>query len=142
MARQFGSYSPLAPLGVTWEEELILTDENDAPIDLTGYSVRAQFREEVPELDPETGEPATDPVFELTTADWYDSAPSWDVFDVVTVTPAEGKIEWALPVDDLWTASPDNFKRKLVWSMILVRDDGYAIPVVQGKATFRPATTV
>jgi hypothetical protein len=64
------------------------------------------------------------------------------VFDVVTVTPAEGKIEWALPVDDLWTASPDNFKRKLVWSMILVRDDGYAIPVVQGKATFRPATTV
>lgn len=142
MARQFGSYSPVVPLGVTWEEELILTDENDAPVDLTAYAVRAQFWEEVPEIDPDTGLPTVDPVFELTTADWYDPAPEWDVFDDVVVTAVEGKIMWAVAVEDLWTASPDNVKRKLVWSLILVKDDGYAIPAVQGATTFLPARTV
>jgi len=27
MARQFGSYSPSVPLGITWEESLVLEDE-------------------------------------------------------------------------------------------------------------------
>lgn len=142
MARQFGIYSPAVPLGVTWEEELILTDEADTPIDLTGFSVRAQLRELVPDVDPETGEATTAPVLELTTSGYYATAPDWPVFDVMTVTALEGKIVWKLPVDDLWTASPDNAKRVLVWSLILEHTDETVIPAVQGKCIFLRATTV
>lgn len=143
MARQFGTYSPVVPLGVTWEEELILTDEDDAPVDLTGYSLVVQLREDVPEIDIDTGEPTTDPVFEITSAAFYDDPPAWPVFAVAAIVAVDGNIKWLLPIEDLWTASPDNAKRKLVWAVVLAKKaDGYAIPCVEGKPTFLSAKTI
>lgn len=43
MARTFGTYSPVVPLGTTWEESLVLEDADGMPIDITGYDVRAQL---------------------------------------------------------------------------------------------------
>jgi hypothetical protein len=144
MARQFGSYSPAVPLGLTWEETLVLTDDAGTAIDLTGYAVRAQLRDEVPVVDDVSGEPLTDPVMELTSAGYYATAPAWPVVEGFSIpTPADGTMLLAVPADDTWTLSPDNAKRKLVWDVRLVNPDtGYAIPVVQGKVTLLPARTV
>lgn len=144
MARQFGSYSPIVPLGVTWEESIELADENGDAIDITGYAVRAQLREAIPEVDPDTGAALAVPVLELTTASYYATAPTWPVFEAFTVpTPTNGTILLTVEAGDTWTGSPDNAKRKLVWDIRLVNPStGYAIPVVLGKVTFTPARTV
>lgn len=143
MARQFGSYSPAVPLGLTWEETIVLEDAGGTPIDLTGYAVRAQLREAVPVID-ETGQPLDVPVIELTTAGYYATMPAWPVVEGFSVpTPTNGTLLLAVPAPDTWVASADNAKRKLVWDVRLVNPDtGYAIPVVQGKVTLLPAVTV
>jgi hypothetical protein len=145
MARTFGSYGPAVPLGVTWEESLQLTDEDGTPIDISGYDVRSQFYvEKAPEADAVTHKALNDPVFELTTPDWYVVAPAWPVFEVWSIpTPTNGTLLFALDVASLWTASPDNTKRKLYWSIVLVNPDTlYAIPVVRGAVTLLPAGTL
>lgn len=142
MARSFGSYSPAVPLGVTWEETLVLEDADGTPIDLTGYAVHAQLRAVVPGRA--SGVATTDPVLELTSADFYATPPSWPVVEGLEIaTPANGTITLSVATADLWTASPDNAKRKLYWSIVLVNPDTtYAIPVVQGKVSFLPARTL
>lgn len=144
MARQFGSYSPAVPLGLTWEESILLEDEDHTPVDLTGYAVRAQLRDAVPVVDDVSGEPIDEPVIELTTAGYYAVMPEWPVVEGFTVpTPANGTLLLAVPAPETWLASADNAKRKLVWDVRLVNPDtGYAIPVVSGKVTFLPAVTV
>lgn len=144
MAREFGAYSPAVPLGVTWEESIGLDDEDGNPIDITGYSAYAQMRSEVPVLDPATGNPTTTPVLELTTVHLHATPPDWPVVEALTIpNPTDGTILLRVDVDDLWTASPDNSKAKLVWSIVLVNTStDYAIPVVQGKVTFLPARSV
>ena len=144
MARTFGEYSPAVPLGVTWEESILIEDEDCNPVDLTGYSIYAQLRETVPVTDPQTGEATTDPVIELTSAEYYATPPDWPAFEALsTPSPTNGTVLVKLDVDDLWQASPDNAKRKLAWSIVLVNvDTGYAIPVVQGKVTLLPARSV
>ena len=142
MARQFGNYSPAVPLGVTWEESLVLEDEAGTPIDLTGYDVRAQLRLAVPAVA--AGVADTDPVLELTTAGYYGTPPAWPVVQGFTVPePTNGTIVLTVPASDTWTISPTNAKRKLVWDMRLVnKATGYAIPVVQGAVSALPARTI
>jgi hypothetical protein len=144
MARQFGSYSPAVPLGITWEESLVLEDETGAAIDLTGYAVRAQLRDAVPVVDADTGAAVTDPMIEVTTPDYYTVLPAWPVVEGFSVpTPANGTILLAVAPADTWTCSPDNAKRKLVWDIRLVNDStGYAIPVVNGKVSMLPGVTI
>lgn len=144
MARQFGQYSPVVPLGVTWEEQLQLLQDDGSPVSLIGYDVIWQFCAAKPDRDADTGLPTTDPEFELTTAGWYSVAPAWPVFEAISIpTPTNGTIQSLLDFGDLWTASPDNSKRKLYMSIVLVNPDTlYAIPVVQGVAVFLQATTV
>ena len=144
MARQFGSYSPAVPLGLTWEETLVLEDEAGTPIDLTGYAVRAQLREAVPVVDPLTGLPLDVPVLEVTTAGYYAVMPAWAVVEGFSVpTPADGTILLAVPAPETWTASADNTKRKLVWDVRLVNPaTDYAVPVVNGKVTLLPGVTI
>lgn len=143
MAREFGTYSPRVPLGVTWEELLELVDVNGDPIDLTGYGLRAQFYEEQPERDDATGIATVAPIAEITSAGIYVTPPAWPVFATATLpTPTEGKMLWAVPVVDLWTFSPDNTRRIYFWALKLVKPDGYAIPIVQGKASFSPVNTI
>jgi hypothetical protein len=144
MARQFGSYSPAVPLGLTWEESLALEDDNGAAIDLTGYAVRAQLRDAVPVVDDVSGQPLTDPVLEITTAVYYSTMPAWTVVQGFSVpTPTNGTILLAVPAPDTWMTSRDNAKRKLVWDVRLVnKTTGYAIPVVSGKVSMLPAVTI
>lgn len=142
MARQFGTYSPSVPLGITWEESLMLDDEVGAPVDLTGYAVRAQLRDAVPVVA--SGVAAADPVLELTTAGYYATPPAWPVVEGFSVpTPANGTILLAVPAAETWTASPTNARRKLVWDVRLVnKTTGYSIPVVQGSVLLLQARTI
>lgn len=144
MARTFGQYSPAVPLGVTWEESILIEDEDCTPVDLTGYSVYAQLRDTAPVTNPQTGAATTAPVIELTSAGYYATPPAWPIFTALSIpTPANGTVMVKLDVDDLWMASPSNAKRKLAWSIVLVNvDTGYAIPVVQGKVTLLPANSI
>ncbi|HSX21510.1 MAG TPA: hypothetical protein VLE97_01895 [Gaiellaceae bacterium] len=144
MARTFGQYSPVVPLGVTWEEQLILEDVNGVAIDLTGYDARAQFYEDVPTRDPDTGIATVPPIAELTTPGVYVSDPGWPFFEALSIpTPADGTILSSLDLANLWTFSTDNAKRKLFWSLLLVNPDtDYAIPVVEGRPVFLPAKTI
>lgn len=144
MARTFGEYSPAVPLGVTWEESILIEDEDCNPIDLAGYSVYAQLRDTVPVTDPVSGAATVAPVLELTSAGYYGAPPPWPAFEALSIpNPTDGTVIVKLDVDDLWKASPSNAKRKLVWSIVLVNvDTGYAIPVVQGKVTLLPANSI
>lgn len=144
MARTFGEYSPAVQLGVTWEESIVIEDETFAAVDLTGYSAYAQLRAVVPATDPVTGDATTDPVLELTTPGYYGTPPAWPTFEALSIpAPTDGTILLRLDVDDLWTASPANAKRKLVWSIVLVNTiTGYAIPVVQGKVIVLQARSI
>lgn len=142
MARQFGDYSPAVPLGITWEESLVLEDETGAAIDLTGYAVRAQLRDAVPVVA--AGVAASDPVLELTTAGYYTTLPAWPVVEGFTVpTPTNGTILLAVSPADTWKASPTNARRKLVWDVRLVNiTTSYSIPVVQGSVLMLQARTI
>lgn len=143
MARQFGSYSPVVPLGVTWEETIVLENEDGVPVDLTGYAVRAQLYVEAPERDPVTGVAIVAPVMEITTADYYATPPAWPVVVGWTVDdPTDGMLKLRIDVADLWTLSPNNEKAKLRWSVLLVDDAGYAIPTVQGAVVLLRAGTL
>lgn len=143
MARTFGGYSPVVPLGVPWEESITLVDENGTAVDLTGYAVRAQLRTAVSLRDADSGAAVDDPVLELTSTGFYDVTPAWPVFEALSIpVPGDGTILAKVETADLWKASPTNEKRKLAWSIVLVdKDTQYAIPVVQGKVCFLPATT-
>lgn len=139
MARQFGDYSPEVPLGVTWEEPLWMSDERGQPVDLTGLHVRAQLRAELP-----IGASPADPILEITTAGYYDTAPAWPVFEAFTVPePEAGQILLSFdPADFAALVSPTNAKVKLRWEIVLVnKDTGVIVPVVAGKVVFLPAVT-
>lgn len=146
MARQYGSYSPAIPLGITWVELLILEDDDGNLVDISDFELRCQFYDDLPTRDTATGFATTDPVFEIISsgAD-YSTAPVWPVYEAITLpgTGTDGEILIELDVDDLWTASPSNAKRRLRWELQLwdpVTDE--TLPVVQGKCTFLPATTM
>jgi hypothetical protein len=141
MARTFGSYNPVVPLGVTWEETLQLTDADGDPIDLTGYGAQAQLRERTAVLV--EGEDPEAPVLELVTAGLHDTPPAWPVVEAITIaSPATGTLTIRVEVDELTPASPTNTKRKLLWELRLINEAGYAIPVVNGKVVFLPACTL
>lgn len=141
MARTFGSYSPVVPLGTTWEETLVLEDADGMPIDITGYNVRAQLYSMQPVRV--AGEPDPSPVMELTTPDFYLVAPAWPVFEGFSIPEGDdGRILLRLDAVDTWAASPDNAKRKLLWDVRLVDGTGYTIPVVAGAVVFLPARTI
>lgn len=144
MSRSFGSYSPVVPMNVTWEESIILEDSLGDPVNLAGYDVRTQFYLERPLRTPITGVPVVLPVAEVTTEDYYITPPVWPVFEGATIaTPADGKITLAVTTTQLWTFSPTNEKVKLFWAIILVnKTTGYAIPVVEGRVTFKPTNTL
>lgn len=142
MARQFGPYSPVVPLGVTWEEAFAYLDAHDQPIDLTDFHVRAQFYALQPVRV--AGDPDPDPVFEITTPGYYQTAPEWPLLEAFSVpVGTDGRIELTVDAPDLWLAAPRNEKTKLRWSMTLVQDGtGYTVPFVAGSITFLPARTM
>jgi len=142
MARTFGTYSPVVPLGTTWEESLVLEDADGTPIDITGYSVRAQLHEKLP-VRAGGGSPDPEPLFELTTPGFYGVPPAWPVFEGFDIpTGTDGLVLLRLDAADTWVASPDNAKRKLLWDVRLVDASGYTIPVVAGAVVFLPARTI
>lgn len=141
MGAQFGSYSPVVQLGVTWTETITLTDEAGDAIDLTGKSVRAQLRPVYPLRDGDTAEP--EPVLEVTTAGYYDTAPAWPVVEGFAISdPTDGTIAMTVDVDDVWRLSPDNAKRAYRWSLVLEDAGGTVVPVVAGKVSVLPAVTL
>lgn len=144
MARQFGNYSPSWPLGTTIEEVLLFQDEDGTPVDLTGFDLRMQVREAIPVRDPDTGQGEDDPVLELV-SEAYSTPPAWPVLVAITTgnpDPDDGVIAIKIDPDDTWTLSPDNGKRKLVYDIEIVTDDGDVLPLVQGKITTLPRRTL
>lgn len=141
MARTFGTYSPVVPLGTTWEESFVLEDESGAAVDITNYHVRAQLHEDVPGR--ELGAVDPEPLLEITTASYYPTPPAWQVIEAFDVpTGTDGEIRMLLDAADTWIMSPDNTKRKFVWDIRLVGPSDYTIPLISGKVTFLPARTV
>ncbi len=131
MARTFGEYSPDVPLNTTWEEELVLADEDDVPLDLTGYEARAQLRTSKDAPGP--------PVFSLS---------SVGAGATLSVQPGGqiGLLALAVPRTQVMALSPNNAKRKLVWDIELYIPgtggaDDYVIPAVQGKVNLLPRAT-
>jgi hypothetical protein len=141
MARQFGAYSPKVPLGTTWEESLVLEDADGNVIDLTGYDVVAQLHTSPPSRNEETGA-GSEPVLEITTAGFYDTPEDYVVEGFSVPDPDDGTILLLVAPEDFWRVSPANRRAKLVWSIMLVNDVGYTIPVVAGKVAFLPNNTV
>lgn len=131
MARTFGQYSPDVPLGTTWEEALVLADEDGVALDLTGYEARAQLR---------TSKDAPGaPVAELT---------SQGATPTLFVQPGAvpGLLTIAVPTSAVNALSPTNAKRKLVWDIELFIPgvggaDPYVIPAVEGKVNLLPRAT-
>lgn len=147
MARTFGEYENLeVPLGVTWPESLLLTDEAGAAIDITNFHIRSQFHAERPVRDADTGEATVPPVFELTTPGFYPdpSVKDWPVFEAwATPTTPVNRMLLELAAEDTWTASPTNERARLYFDIRLVeKTTGEVIPIVQDVATFTPADTL
>ena len=144
MARSFGQYSPVVPQSVDWEETIQLVDENGDPIDITGYDVRAQFYVNKPIRNALTGKATVPPIVEITSAGYYLSPPGWTVIEGASIPDGtDGTLLSHVEVADLWQFSPTNLKSKYYWSILLVNPDTlYAIPVVQGRPTFKPAITI
>jgi hypothetical protein len=141
MGAQFETYSPTVQLGVSWDEQLELVDSDGVAVDISDYDVVAQFHADTPARD--SGAAVPDPVFELTTASYHAEAPDYPSFTGFVVdAPETGVIELFMTPTDLWTASPTNVKNKLRWSVVLVNDAGYTIPVASGRVTFLPNNTV
>lgn len=131
MARTFGEYSPVVPLGTTWEESLVLADEDGVPLDLTGYEARAQLRtrKDAPGA----------PVFEL-------SSEGAEPTMFVQPDAVVGLLTILVPRTQVSTLSPTNTKRKLVWDIELYipgvgGEDDYVIPCVEGKVILLPRAT-
>lgn len=131
MARTFGEYSPVVPLGTTWEESLVLADEDGTPLDLTGYEARAQLRTSA-------AAPGA-PVFEL-------SSEGADPALAVQPGGVLGLLTILVPRTQVSALSPTNAKRKLAWDIELYipgvgGEDDYVIPCVQGKVNLLPRVT-
>lgn len=139
MSREFGLFSPSVELFTTWEEDLQLTDDA-GPVDITGLHIVAQLRLEVP-----TVLPAPDPVLELTTPGYHTVPPatydSLEAFSIVSALDGHFHLT-ALPDEYSEIVSPTNAKTKLRWDIKLVASSGHSLPVVRGKVTFKPATTI
>lgn len=139
MSREFGLFSPRVELFTTWEEDLQLTDDA-GPVDISGLHIVAQLRLEVPDTLP-----APEPVIELTTPGYHTVPPttydSLEAFSVVNATTGHFHLT-ALPDEYSEIVSPTNAKTKLYWDIKLVASSGHAVPVVRGKVTFKPATTI
>lgn len=144
MARQFGSYSPTVPLGLTWDESIALDDENGDAIDLTGYDVVAELYAEAPVRDPDTGLATVEPVLQITTAGYHTVAPAWEVSEGATIpAPTNGTIVLSVSVDDVWLLSPTNVRVTLYWAVVLVDQlTDYRIPVVTGRVIVLPTNVV
>lgn len=144
MARQFGKYSPKIPLGVTWEEPLTLEDEDEVPIDLTGYDAVIELYTAAPVRDPDTGLATVAPLLQITTVDYHAVAPDWPVSEGITIpTPTNGTILVSVEPSDVWLLSETNTRVRLYWAVLLViKATGYCLPVVSGRPTAVPSNVV
>ncbi len=145
MARDYGDYAPTVPVNVTWEETIVLADENDDPIDLTNYHARSQIYAGEPVRDADTGLAVSPPLLELTTTDYYTVVPDWPVYEGWSIpTPTNGAMLLAVPVAQLWLLNPTNARQvRAVWDVLLVnKATGYAIPVVKGRPIFKGVRTL
>jgi len=144
MAREFAEYSPEVPLNTTWEEQMLFLQENGEPVDLSGYTIaHAQLRlEKLVVTDATNGVPTTQPILELTTEDAYPSPPAWPVAEAITLGGTAGTIDTKVNVADLRLASPTNAKVKPYWQLVLVGEDDYRIPIVEGRPTLLPGVTI
>lgn len=143
MASEFAEYSPEVPLGVTWEEQMLFTDEDGEPVDLSGYTrAHAQLRIEKYVVTDDDGVPTTDPILEITTAGAYPVPPDWPVAAGFTLGGIAGTIVQKVDVVDLRKSSPTNAKRKPYWELVLIGADDYRIPILKGVVVLSPAGTI
>lgn len=142
MARQFGSYATRWPLGITIEEELVFLDDNDDPVDLTGFGVRAQFRYEEVVRDADTGAGDADPIFELTTPALYGTLPAWPVIEGFALgadpdapDPTDGTIRVRIDAPDTWQLDPTNEGAQILADIELhdPNDDDAVLPLLMMK---------
>jgi hypothetical protein len=118
VARTFGSYSPSVPIVADWEETLIFEDEDEQPVDLTGYVVEAQLR-------------AT--LFSSSVLDLTSDGGHWSI-----PTPTNGTIQLNVAPEVFASLVGSTRRRQsYFWAIVLRREsDDYRIPLAQGKVTF------
>lgn len=140
MGRLSGEWDPEIELGATWEDTVQLLDENEDPVDITGYDAVLEFYAEPPVRDPDTGYATVAPVLQLTTAGFPGAAPAWPRAEALTiVTGTDGTITIRAEVSDLWNLSPTNEKAKLHMALALIGDADYRIGATNGRAALLPA---
>ena len=118
-----------------------MDETSGAPVDLTGLSVCSQIRPASPVAA--AGVPTTDPLLELTTPDYYATAPEWPVYEGWSIPePTSGTMVLVVPRDTfLPLLNPTNVKVKYVWDVVVKAADGTIQPIVSGKPLFLPGTT-
>lgn len=112
-----GGYDMLCEQGATFVRQFKWTDENEVPIDLTGYSARMQVR---------TAVKASEVVVELTTANGQ-----------IVLYPAEGKIELSMTAT-VTAALPD---KRCVYDLEVVAPSGTVTRLLQGAFVISPEVT-
>lgn len=112
-----GTYHIICEQGATFTRELTWSDENDQPINLTGYTARMQVRQSVK---------STAVVLELTTTNGR-----------VVLYPASGKIVLSLTATET-AALP---AKSCVYDLELVSAGGVVTRLVEGSFTVRPEVT-
>lgn len=125
MSRTAASYSMRVTRGSTWEDVFTYTEDDQTPIDLTGYQARMQVRTVAGQYGL-TGSDSL--VMELTTANGR-----------LFFDPAEdGVLRIRVEAADTLPLNPDNLRKvKHVYSLELFRPAGldpeYVVPLVAGS---------
>lgn len=112
-----GGYDMVCEQGATFTRQFTWTDENEVPVNLTGYSARMHVR---------TAIKASETVVQLTTANGR-----------IVLYPSLGKIE--LLLDAVTTAAlPD---KRCVYDLEVVAPNGTVTRLLQGAFVISPEVT-
>lgn len=103
--------------GASFELSFLFADENNIPLNLTGYTARMQLR---------TSYTAPTPAIELTTEN-----------NRIVFTPLEGKMTLSLPASVTTTIAPRNY----VYDVELISPTGFVTRAVEGDAIVTPEVT-
>ncbi len=118
-------YDDILKQGAPWELNLTFKDDNDQPINLTGYKGKMVAREE----------PNGDLVFEASTTSQPSGYPAGNGY--MTLGGAAGTVAVALPKSVTLALA---FERA-VYDLWLFDGADLPIPVIEGRLTFDPMVT-
>lgn len=111
------NYKLVIDQGASLELSLLFTNENNVPLNLTGYTARMQLR---------TSYTALNPTIELTTEN-----------NRILLLPLEGKMTLALPASVTTTIPPQRY----VYDFEMVSPTGFVTRALEGDCIVTPEVT-